>query len=127
MAFNNMNFDNQPANTSPMLIEPGVKYFLNESLKQAHLFKEKYHNTLFNIGLLFFFLFILGILLLWKYKGKLTPKEIQDKEMEKKKYILSKIYNYQQDKLRTQQQLITGLPHWESEYDIVNKHILEPS
>lgn len=122
-----MNFDNEFTNSTPMLTEPGVKYFLNESLKQAHLFKEKYHNTIFNIALFFFFLLILGILLLWKYKGKLTPKEIQEKEMEKKKYILAKIYNYQQDKLRSQQQLITGLPHWETEYDIVNNHILEPS
>ena len=118
-----MNFDDHIP-SAPMLTEPGVKYFLSESLKQAHHFKVKYHNTLFNIALFFFFLIILGILLLWKYKGKLTPKEIKEKEMEKKKYMLSKIYNYQQDKLRAQQHLITGLPHWETEYDIVNKDIL---
>jgi len=110
-----MNFDNHIPSAS-MLTEPGVKYFLSESLKQAHQFKVKDHNTLFNIGLFFFFLIILGILLLWKYKGKLTPKEIKER--------LSKIYNYQQDKLRAQQHLITGLPHWETEYDIVNKDIL---
>jgi hypothetical protein len=100
--------------SKPILTEPGVKYFLNESLKQCHLFKEKYNNTLFNIGLTIFFFIILGILLLYKYKGKLTPEEIEENENNKKIYILSKIKNYQESKLRAQQQLITGLPHWDN-------------
>ena len=29
--------------TKPRLIEPGVKYFLNETLKQCRIFKNKYH------------------------------------------------------------------------------------
>lgn len=110
----------------PVLTEPGVKYFLSESLKQAHIFKQKYLNTIYNIGFLLLFLLLLGVLLLWKYKGKLTPKEIEEREMEKKRYMLSKIYNYQQAKLQAQQQLITGLPHWETEYDIVNKNVINP-
>ena len=66
------------------------------------------------------FFIILGILLLYKYKGKLTPEEIEQKETVKKQYILSKIKNYQETKLRAQQQLITGLPHWEN--DLANKY-----
>lgn len=106
--------------SKPMLTEPGVKYFLNETLKQCHKFKEKYQNMVINIGLLIVFFIILGILLLYKYKGKLTPEEIEQKELNKKQYILSKIRNYQDAKLRTQQELITGLPHWENEFDIIN-------
>ena len=30
--------------TKPILIEPGVRYFLNETLKQCHIFKENYNN-----------------------------------------------------------------------------------
>jgi len=104
----------------PMLTEPGVKFFLNETLKQCHKIKEKYNNMLFNIVLLIGFLIILGILLLYKYKGKLTPEEIEEKELEKKRYVLSKIRNFQDAKLRAQQELITGLPHWENEFDIIN-------
>uniref|UniRef100_A0A6C0HXP6 Uncharacterized protein n=1 Tax=viral metagenome TaxID=1070528 RepID=A0A6C0HXP6_9ZZZZ len=96
----------------PTLIEPGVKYFLNETLKQCHVFKNNYHNYLLNIGLFIAFLLILGLVLLYKYKGKLTPAEKIMKENEKKQYILSKIKNYQDAKLRAQQELITGLPHW---------------
>lgn len=97
----------------PMLTEPGVKYFINETLKQCHQFKEKYQNMLFNIGLLIAFFIILGMLLLYKYRGKLTPEEMEEREMQKKQYILSKIKHFQQEKLKAQQQLITGLPHWE--------------
>jgi len=104
----------------PRLTEPGVKYFINESLKQCHRFKEQYQNTIFNIGLLISFFIILGFLLLYKYKGKLTPEEIEQKESLKKQYILSKIKNYQDAKIKTQQSLITGLPHWENEFDIIN-------
>lgn len=102
--------------TKPTLIEPGVRYFLNETLKQCHIFKENYKNLMINIGLLIFFIIILGIILLYKYKGKLTPEEIKQKEIEKKKYILSKIKNYQDARKREEQELITGLPHWDTEY-----------
>jgi hypothetical protein len=106
--------------TKPMLTEPGVKYFLNETLKQCHKIKEIYYNHLFNVGMLCSFFIILGILLMYKYKGKLTPTEIEQKETDKKHYILSKIRNYQQSKLKSQQELITGLPHWDNEFDIIN-------
>jgi hypothetical protein len=66
------------------------------------------------------FFIILGILLMYKYKGKLTPQEKEEKEKEKQQYVLSKIRNYQDAKLRAQQQLITGLPHWENEYSSPN-------
>lgn len=107
-------------NIRPMLTEPGVKYFINETLKQCHQFKEKYHNLNLNIGLLVLFFIILGILLLYKYKGKITPEEIKEKELQKKQYILSKIRNYQDAKTKAQQKLITGLPQWDNEFDIIN-------
>lgn len=107
-------------NVKPMLTEPGVKYFINETLKQCHRIKEQYQNNLFNLGLLFLFFALLGILLLYKYKGKLTPEEIEENESLKKQYILSRIKNYQDTKIKSQQQLITGLPHWENEFDIIN-------
>jgi hypothetical protein len=66
------------------------------------------------------FFIVLGILLIYKYKGKLTPEEIEQNETLKKHYILSKIKNYQDYKIKAQQKLITGLPHWENEFDIIN-------
>ena len=106
----------------PMLTEPGVKYFINATLKQCHQFREKYMNTLFNIGLLVFFILSICLLLTYKYKGKLTPQEREHKDIEKKQFILSKIHNFQQAKLKSQQSLITGLPQWETEYDILDNN-----
>jgi hypothetical protein len=100
----------------PKLTEPGVKYFLNQALKQSHIIREKFHNTIFNIGMLIFFILILGVILIYKYKGRLSPVEQANKNKEKQQYVLSKIKNFQQSKLKAHQQLITGLPHWENEY-----------
>ena len=55
-----------------------------------------------------------------KYKGKLTPVEIETKNKEKQQYILEKIKGFQIAKQKAQQELITGLPHWENEYNIIN-------
>jgi len=111
-----MSFDDNEV-IIPMLTEPGVKYFLSETLKQCHKLKEKHQNIIFNIGLLIAFISVLGGLLLYKYKGKLTPEEIERNELDKKMYILSKIKNYQDAKIKSQQELITGLPHWTNEFD----------
>ena len=43
----------------PALIEPGVKYFLNETLKRCHVFKESHNIFLFNMSLFVGFLIIL--------------------------------------------------------------------
>ena len=32
--------------TKPMLTEPGVKYFIGETLKQCHNFKEQHQNMI---------------------------------------------------------------------------------
>ena len=40
----------------PTLTEPGVKYFLRETLKQCHDKRTTYYNIIWNCG--FFFIFI---------------------------------------------------------------------
>ena len=107
--------------TKPTLIEPGVKYFLSQTLKQCHDFKTKYNNHIFNLALFGLFCFILGFMLLYKYKGRLTPAEKHQKNKQKQQYILSKIKNYQDSKRRSQQELITGLPEWGSDLDNIMK------
>jgi hypothetical protein len=105
--------------SKPTLIEPGTKYFLSQNLKQTHMYKMKFYNKMFNIGLFFLFILILGIILLYKYKGRLTPVEKENKNREKQQYILSKIKKLQDAKRVAHQELITGLPQWENEYEII--------
>jgi len=68
---------------------------------------------MFNAGLLLFFILVLAGILIYKYKGKLTPAEKKQREMQKRQYILSTIKNYQDEKRKMRQELITGLPSWE--------------
>ena len=109
-----------PDFSRPHLTEPGVTYFLHQTLKQCHIVREKFHNLIFNIGMFIAFLLVLGLILLYKYKGKLTPVELEKNKREKQQYILSKIQKFQEAKRIAQQELITGLPKWESEYDIIH-------
>ena len=109
--------------SKPTLIEPGVKFFLNQTLKQCHEFKNKYNNIIFNISLSVGFFLLLGTILLFKYKGKLTPAEKQRKNQQKQQYVLYKIRNYQETKLRAQQSLITGLPQWDDEHTLLHRKV----
>jgi hypothetical protein len=106
--------------SKPVLTEPGVKYFLHQTLKKCHTVRDNFHSMVFNIGLFIAFLLVLGLILLYKYKGKLTPVEVEIKNKEKQQYIISKIQKFQQAKRIAHQELITGLPEWESEYDIIH-------
>jgi hypothetical protein len=69
------------------------------------------------------FFLLLGTILLFKYKGKPSPAEKQRKSQEKQQYVLSKIKNYQETKLRTQQSLITGLPQWDDEHTLLHQKL----
>ena len=108
----------------PRLVESGVKYFLNETLKQCHIFKEKFQNLIFNVGLLLLFLIILACILIYKYKGKMSPLEKQRNDREKQQYILSKVQKFQLAKKQAHQALITGLPNWENEFEILNNKLV---
>jgi len=101
-------------NTSvrPILTEPGTKYFLNASLNKCSELKNKYYNTVFNISVFLFLLCLIGIVLFFKYKGRLSKHEQEIKENQKREYVMSKIKNYQDTRRREQQQIITNLPKW---------------
>ena len=115
-----MNFDEFE---KPRLTEPGIKYFLNETLKQCHIYKINYNNIVINILLFVGFLLILGAILFYKYKGRLTQVEKDQKTKEKQQYILSKVKSFQEAKRTAHQELISGLPGWDSEYDIIHNKI----
>lgn len=103
----------------PKLIEPGMKYFIKESLKNCNNFRNNYNNYVINLILLFVFLLILGMFLYIRYKGKLTPLEKENKLNEQKTYILSKIKQLQDVKRQRSQELVTNLPKFD-EYDYNN-------
>jgi hypothetical protein len=91
------------------LVEPGVKYFIQESLKQCSELKKKYYNLYFNIGSFIFIVGLMGIILWVKYKGKLTPIEKNFRNEQQKQYILEKLKAIPQNT----KTMITDLPKWE--------------
>jgi len=106
---------------SPSLTEPGVKYFLKETLKQCQDKKIKLYYFWTNIGFLILFVGILASLLVWKQKTKKTKKEITDDRMSHRKYVLEKIKLIQEKKKKEQNLIITGLPKFESDFELLHK------
>jgi hypothetical protein len=99
---------------SPRLIEPGVKYFLSGTLKECRKFKDLHTSIFFNIYMAFILFIIIGGFLLFRYKGKLTPAEIEIKNRKKQEYIISKLSQiaYLRKNQGLPEGMITGLPQW---------------
>ena len=105
----------------PNLIEPGVKYFLNETLKNCNKKRVQYDNNLFNFLLFLAFSTVLGIFLYYKFKSRPTKNDLEEREQQKKYYILSKIKSLNQKAAEERQQMITNLPKFESDYELMHK------
>jgi hypothetical protein len=101
----------QPA-TLPTLTEPGVRYFLSGTLKECKKFRENYINGIFNASMTGLFLVLVGLFLLYKYRGKLTAAEQEIKTRKKQEYILSKLQVLKEQRRINSQNTITNLPGW---------------
>ena len=99
-------------NISPSLIEPGVRYFIGGTLKECYKFKERHINTLFNIGMTFMLIILVATVLVYKYKGRLTPSELALNNRKKQEYIVSKLQQISiHKKLKNyNENMITDLP-----------------
>jgi hypothetical protein len=100
--------------TSPKLIEPGVRYFLSGTLKECRKFKDKNYTLLFNISMTGLLILLIGGFLMYRYKGKLTPAEVEIKNTKKKEYIISKLHQmaYLRNTQGNAKGMITSLPQW---------------
>ena len=105
----------------PSLTEPGVKYFMKETLKQCQEKKIKFYYFWTNIGFFALFISILASLLVWKQKTKKTKEEKIEDRVKQRKYILEKIKCLQEKKKKEQNMIITNLPKFESEFELMHK------
>ena len=101
-------------NAPPLLIEPGVRYFLNGTLKECRKFKEVHASDFFNIYMTCTLVVLIGGFLLYRFKGKLTPDEVVIKNRKKQEYIISKLHQiaYLKKNQGFGANMITGLPQW---------------
>ncbi len=104
------------------LIEPGVSYFLEESLKKCNEEKVKYNNIIFNGFLLIVFASI--ILLIYYNKNKLTDKEKSEKKTLKETYFLSQIKKLSEIEKQRLNISITNLPKFENDFVQYDKNFI---
>ena len=107
---------------SPRLIEPGVSYFLRKSLSKCNENKSLYFNRIFNLGLLFMFVLILGGMLMYKKNTKLTIEEKDKKRQKSREYILEKIKSLNEKERQKRNEIITSLPKFESNFVQLHKN-----
>ncbi len=100
--------------SSPRLIEPGVRYFLSGTLKECRKFKDNNASIFFNVYMTCVLVIVFGGFLLYRYKGKLTPAELEIKQRKKKEYIISKLNQmaYLRKTQGNANGMITALPQW---------------
>lgn len=92
----------------PRLIEPNVQNYLYNTLQQCHDKKELFYTWVFNIVVFVILVLVVGSVLYYCRKRKLTPYEQSEKERKDQEYVLSKIRQYQTVK---KQSPITNLPY----------------
>lgn len=96
----------------PTLIEPGVKYFLSQSLKECRKFKDRNITIIFNLSMAILLFVVIAMFLTYKYKGKLSSSELAAKNRKKQEYIVSKLQQIALVKNKNNDNLITDLPLW---------------
>jgi hypothetical protein len=94
------------------LTEPKIKHFISVTLRECRQFKDNNMNILFNVLMCLLFIAVISGFLMYKYKGKLTPKEIMEKNRVKQEYLISKLQQMSIERKRDQelQDTITNLP-----------------
>jgi hypothetical protein len=98
---------------NPRLTENSARNYLFQTLQKCHTNRVSIYYYALNFGVLFLFLGIVGLVLYYCSKQKLTEYDKQQKILKDQQYVLSKIRYYQEDKKQQQTHVsgITDLPY----------------
>ena len=108
--------------SKPTLTEPGVKYFLKETLKNCRVKKDIEFNQLVNLALLTSFVVISSMLLYYKYKTRPTEEDRKKTKQLKRDYFMNKVRQLEAKKAKQLNQQITNLPKFESPFELLHKN-----
>jgi len=106
------------------LVEPGVKYFFNETLKNCKKVKYEYYNSLLNFILFIILVFIVGGTMYFKYKNKENSYQKKERIRKQEEYLANKLHGIKMEKQRERGQMITNIPEFESTQHIQMKKFL---
>jgi hypothetical protein len=109
----------------PGLTEPGVRYFLCEILKQCKEKKYALYSRIFNITIFILFVLVLGGILYYRHKGKMTEVEKKRRQKTEEVYMIEKIKSIQQKGVKNQNHIITDLPKLSSGFDVLHKNFYD--
>ena len=112
-------------NSRPILTEPGVKYFLKETLKNCKIKKDTEFNQLMNLGLLTLFVLLSSGLLYYKYKTRPTEEDREKLKRLKRDYFVNKVRQLEAKKAKLYDQQITNLPLFESPFELLHKNFFK--
>ena len=100
----------------PKLIDPGVKFFFKNILKECNNTKSKHFTFIYNLTLFLLFILILGTILFFRYKNTKSTKEKYLKNLRDRQYIMSKLVYYNKadidNRQRIKNNMITNLPDY---------------
>tara|TARA_Y100000817_G_scaffold279562_1_gene243010 strand:+ start:216 stop:563 length:348 start_codon:yes stop_codon:yes gene_type:complete len=108
--------------SKPTLTEPGVKYFLKETLKNCRIKKDTEFNQLMNLALLTSFVVISSVLLYYKYKTRPTDDDRKKLKQLKRDYFVNKVRQLEAKKAKQLDRQITNLPQFESPFELLHKN-----
>lgn len=94
----------------PRLIEPHAKRFLSRMLSRCQEYKIKYFSIWMNLTIFVVFVSVVCAVLYYRYKGRPTEYEKQQRLYKDQMYVLSKIRAYHDEKKRASYANITNLP-----------------
>jgi len=103
---------------TPTLTEPGMRYWLVQSLRECRKFKDRNLTILFNISMTLLFILVISSFLYFKYKGKLTPEEVREKQKIKQEYLISKLQKIGETRRKINETMITDLPTWNNHPEV---------
>jgi cell division protein FtsL len=108
--------------SKPILTEPGVKYFLKETLKNCKIKKDTEFNRIVNLALLTCFIVVSCGLLYYKYKTRPTSEDRNKSKQLKKDYFINKVRQLEARKAKQLDKQITNLPQFESPFELLHKN-----
>jgi len=108
--------------SKPTLTEPGVKYFLKETLKNCRIKKNTEFNQIMNLALLTSFVIISSVLLYYKYKTRPSDDDRKKIKQLKRDYFVNKVRQLEAKKAKQLDRQITNLPQFESPFELLHKN-----
>ena len=94
----------------PTLVEPGARYFFQETLKHCRSTKDAQLSAIFNVLAFVSLCTLVGFFLWYKKQNKLTPEQAQKKELRKQIYLAEKLKMV--DMAERRDDMITNLPKY---------------